>query len=139
MRIIALLISLIIACSPWIQVRAQPGVIGPPNAISCNKLYGLSPGSAGLQTMVAGVTGQSIFICGWQTTISTGNATWQLFGGTGTNCGTVATALTPPMNIGTTPLTTQFGYAVLQLSQGANLCVNTASSNMAVIVWGAQF
>ena len=137
-RVLFALLLIILAIPSW--VRAQPGIIGPPNAIVCNNIYGLSAGFSGpTQIVAASTTGQRVLICGWQVTVSGGaNSNFQVITGTGTNCANNSVPITPAFNVGSTPLTTTFGYAVAQTPQNYALCVNVSSSNTAVVIWGTQ-
>jgi hypothetical protein len=78
-------------------VRAQQAV-GPP-AIGCNQTFQVSQAAVAL-TKVITSGGRVISWCGWALNAGAAAGTAQLQFGTGTNCGTGTTVLTPAISLG---------------------------------------
>jgi len=119
--------------------QAQPTTIGPGNAILCNQGLQMAVGVTGVTQMLALATGQRIVICGWQVTNTASTGTFQLSTGTGSNCGTGNTVLTPVMSVGVSPTTYNSSFAILQTPLSQALCGNQSVNTMSAIVWAAQF
>ena len=120
--------------------RAQPAIVGPPNAIICNGAAQTAIGVSGQTQTVAGVAGRSIYICGWHVTNSGASGTFQLSYGTGSNCGTGNALVTPAFTVtSTAPATDHIDYAVVQVPAGNALCINPSVATIAAIIWFAQF
>jgi hypothetical protein len=123
---------------------AQGTIVGPSNAILCNQFAMATPVSATTTSLVAGVAGKSVFICGWHVTStqSGGTNTFQLvYGVQGGPC-TSPVTLTPAFNISNTaPSSDHIDFASTQTTAGAQLCVVTTGTTVgtAVGVWYAQF
>jgi hypothetical protein len=123
---------------------AQGTIVGPSNAILCNQFAMASPVAAGTISLVAGVAGKSVFICGWHVTSTQtgGTNTFQLEYGTQGGPCTSPTALTPAFNISNTaPSADHIDYASIQTTAGAQLCVVSSGTTVgtAIGVWYAQF
>jgi hypothetical protein len=117
--------------------------VGPPNQILCNKGIINTANPVALTQIVAGVPGQAIAVCGWHatTTVTATNSTFQLEYGTGTNCGTNTTSLTPAINVASTaPSADHVDFAHLGLPAGASLCLITAGTtpNIELLVYVSQ-
>jgi hypothetical protein len=103
-----------------------------------------SPVTAATTSLVQGVAGKFVFVCGWHVTSTQtgGTNTFQLVYGTqGGPCGS-PTPLTPAFNISNTaPSSDHIDYASIQTGLGAQLCVVTTGTTVgtAVGVWYAQF
>ena len=94
-RAIALaLLGLLLAC----PAEAQLPVGG--QAVVCSQVFQVSQGAVALTRIVQGITNLSISICGWDVNAGAAAGTWQLQYGTGTNCGTSTTTLTPAYSLG---------------------------------------
>lgn len=107
--------------------------IGPPNQIQCN-LYGqVSAAAAGTSSVVAGVAGTRINICGWHVTTSQTAATdtFQFEYGTQGGPCTTPTVITPALNVSNTaPSADHIDFAGFSLPAGAQLCVVAAGATV---------
>jgi hypothetical protein len=120
-------------------VPAKAQTVGPSNAILCNKVYISGALGNGTTQLVAGVTGQSISICGWDLE-GTGTGTTQLILGTGASC-------TSPTNVTVNMTSTvssfnsdHIPYAWITSTPGQSLCAVVASSPSALTtVYYSQF
>jgi hypothetical protein len=125
---------------PWLGlIGLAQAQVGPPNQIQCNKAVNFT-GNAALQQILALQAGQSIYICGWHVTSTSGTTTtFQLEYGTGSNCGTGTQVLTPPLNVTlSAPSADHIDYASMQTPAGQALCVN-APATVTGIIWVSQF
>lgn len=117
--------------------------VGPSNAILCNKVAQATIASATTTSLVAGVTGQSIFICGWHVTSILGTtSTFQFEYGTQGGPCTTPTVITPAFNVtSAAPSGDHVTYATLNAPAGAQLCVVTGSGTTgdAVLIYYSQF
>src|SRR5215475_4902923 len=116
--------------------------VGPPNPILCNKTAFASPSTATTTSMVTGVAGQTIQICGWHVTsiVATQN-TFQFEWGTQGGPCTTPTTFTPAFGvINSAPSVDHIEFASVSLPAGAQLCVvTTAATALQVLVWYSQF
>lgn len=119
--------------------RAQPTTIGPGNAILCNLATPVNVGVSGVTQILPAIANQRIVICGWQVTNTAVSGTIQLSYGTGSNCATGNTTLTPVMSVGNTALTDHTGFAILQTPLSQALCANPSVATISAIIWTAQF
>lgn len=78
------------------SAAAQSG--GQP--VVCTQTFQVSQGAVALTKIVSGVAGKTITICGYVGNAGAAAGTFQLQYGTGTNCGTSTTALTPAFALG---------------------------------------
>src|SRR5258707_8339605 len=76
-------------------------VVGPSAQVLCNKVANVAVGPTSATQLVAGVAGQSTFVCGWQITNTGATGTFTLIYGTGTTC-TSPTTLVTVQNITST-------------------------------------
>lgn len=124
--------------------------IGPSNTILCNQMASTvqtGTGSNVTTSIINGVAGKIVVICGWHVTESgTTAGTFQLAYGTqGGPCGAPLgpVNLTPAFSVSSTaPATDHVDWASLSIPSGAQLCVVTggaATSTMQIGVWTAQF
>jgi hypothetical protein len=140
-----LLVAVVLLFFPFLreQVRGQGGLIGPGNAILCNQLSQASPVTATTTSLMAGVAGKVIVICGWHVTSNqSAVTTFQFEYGTQGGPCTTPTTITPAYSVtSTAPATDHVDYASLSIPAGAQLCVVTtgATVGMQVGVWTAQF
>jgi hypothetical protein len=116
--------------------------VSPNQMFGCNQSKFYDASTSGATKLVAGVAGKGIYVCGWNF-LAGGTVNVSLVYGTGTNCGTGTTAITPafqftaqtadidhlPVYTGITPVPTP-----------NDLCIN-ASAGVAVqaIVYYTQF
>jgi len=136
-----LLILLMWAGSALSPARAQ-GVGGQP--IVCNQ-WAQASVAAGTTKLVTGAVGKIINICGFVFS-SSGAATGQLVYGTGANCGSNQTVITPVWNItGSQPtgmLNGNATYAVPQLfnpTTAFDLCATIATTTTNVTIVYGQY
>lgn len=132
-----LLLALGIALSLCAGAQAQPTVIGPGNAILCNKIVAFT-GTAALAQIQAAVTGQVINICGWQATNTAASGTFNLEYGTGAACGTGTVSITGALSVGATAVSAQSTFSTFTLPAGNSLCQNSTATVTGVI-WLSQF
>jgi hypothetical protein len=134
-----LALSLLAAiCACPLPARAQ---VGPPNQLQCNQLISQSASTTSLATLLAGVAGKVIVVCGWHVTSSSGTAsTFQLSSGTGTNCATTNVNLTPAFNVtSTAPSADHVDFAQLSIPAGNNLCIISSGTSLQPSVWVGQY
>lgn len=117
--------------------KAQPTVIGPANAILCNKVVNFT-GSAATAQIIAGVTGQIVAICGWSVTNTAASGTVQFSTGTGSNCGTGNATISPLMSVSTNSVTDHATYASQNVVAGNAICQN-ATATITGILYYSQF
>lgn len=108
-----------------LHAQANPG---PP--VHCTLSVIINTASAATTQLVAAVAGQAIHICGFifQSAAAT---TGKLVSGTGVNCGTNTTDLTPPFVFTTTPHAVPFGNPVGLLKRATvshALCVTNSQA-----------
>jgi urease alpha subunit len=125
----------------WPWAAQAENTVGPSNQVLCTQLVFQSASTASLATLLAGAPGKIIFICGWQVTSSNAAAsTFQLSSGTGTNCGTTNTNITPPYNVtSTAPATDHVSIASISLPVGNNLCVISSGTSLQIGIWVGQY
>lgn len=95
MKKLLLILGLVLYGGP-----AYPQASGPPAAIFCNKSFVVSAGATAITQIVALVSGQAIHICGYDINAGAAAGTFQLTVGTGSNCGTNTTNVTPAFSLG---------------------------------------
>src|SRR5690242_622163 len=137
-----LLLPFALLLSLWgvVPLKAQPAIVGPPNAVQCNQLASLAVGSTGLTQIVAAVAGQRVFICGWHVTNTGATGTFLFANGTGSNCGTNTVTQIPALNVtSTAPSADHQTFASFQTPIGAAFCVNPSVNTIAVVIYYAQF
>src|SRR5215813_13951546 len=124
------LLALLLSCG---AAQAQP--IGPP-IIGCNQIFQVTQGAVALTKIVSSVTGKLISLCGWAAN-GNGAATVQLQYGTGTNCGTGTTSLTPAVSLAAnTSYSDHPGFVFFSLPSGNDLClVTTGAGTSNVMVY----
>jgi len=146
-RYLSSLALLALLCWVVLPDRPTQAQVGPSNQILCNKLASATltgTGSTVTTSLMSGLTGQTIVICGWHVTESgTTSGTFQLISGTqGGPCGT-PTVITPGFSVSSTaPATDHVDYASLSLPMSSQLCVVTtgaATSTLQIGIWAAQF
>lgn len=137
-KLVAALSLLLALCAA--PARAE-NTIGPSNQVLCTQLVFQAASIASLKTLLAGVAGKTIFICGWHVTSSAATvSTFQFSTGTGTDCATTNTNLTPAYNvINTAPATDHVSIASLSLTPGNNLCVTSSTTSLQISVWVGQY
>lgn len=134
----ALLLYFGLACAVLAPARAE-NTIGPTNQVLCNKVANVAVGPTSATQVVAGVSGQSIFICGYQISNTAATGTFTLISGTGSTCTTPTTIITPQNVTNTAPATYNVGVAQMQIAAGATLCVTPSVATIATTVWYSQF
>jgi hypothetical protein len=68
--------------------------------VYCGRSFTVSAGATAITQAVAGVTGQTIAVCGYDINAGAAAGTFQLTVGTGTNCGTNTLNITPAFSLG---------------------------------------
>lgn len=134
-----LFLALALALSALIPgAQAQGPVVGPGNIILCGKGATFT-GTAALAQIIAAVSNQSIFICGWHITNTAAAGTFAFSYGTGSNCGTGTVNILSNVSVSNTaPATDHIDYAFLQIPVGNALCQNSTAT-VSGAVWFNQF
>ncbi len=120
------------------SVAQAENTVGPSAQILCNKVANVAVGPSSATQVVAGVVGQSIFICGYQITNTAATGTFSLIYGTGSTCTTPTTLVTTQNVTSTAPATYNVGVAQMQVPAGATLCVIPIAT-VATTIWFSQF
>lgn len=125
-------------------VSQQPTSGGYTNnipVVACNLYAKYDASTNGDTQVVALVAGSSIYICGYGIHVGASATNVKLEYGTGTNCATGTTALTPAWVLaisGDKTVMSPF-YAGLSVPTGNALCINTSAGNpVQVEVYYAQ-
>ena len=121
--------------------------VGPLTAPRCNNIAIQAASTASLATLIAGVAGKTIAICGWHVTSSAATAsTFQFSQGTGTNCATTNTPWTPAFNVtSTAPSADHSEQASLTFASfpatatPINVCVISSTTSLQISVWYSQY
>jgi hypothetical protein len=115
---------------------AFPQGVGPQTLL-CNKAFQVSQGATALTKVVSNVPSQQISLCGWALNAGAAAATAQLEYGTGTNCATGTTAITPAISLGVNGTYVDHSTYVNQsVPQLADLClVTTGTGPMQVTIY----
>ena len=112
---------------------------GPPNQIICNKIASFSGVSVSTQ-LVALISGQSVFICGWHVTNTAAAGTFQFTYGTGAACITGPNNITPALNVtSSAPSADHIDYATVSTAMGNALCVTPSVTTISGLVFYSQF
>jgi hypothetical protein len=140
-KLVAALAFFWLAC---VAPALADNTVGPTNQIICNKTVALTIASATTTSAIAGVAGQSIFICGWHVT-TTQAATFPTFqfeyGTQGGPC-TTPTAVTPAFGVtNTAPSADHVSIATIQTPAGTQFCVvsGATTTNLAIELYYSQF
>lgn len=137
---LALLLTAALSLSFHAPVPAvAENTVGPSNAILCNKVANVAVGPTSATQIIAGIAGQSIFICGYQVTNTGATGTFTIISGTGSTCTTPTTLVTVQNVTSTAPATYNVGVAQMQAVAGATLCVTPSVATIATTVWFSQF
>ena len=120
--------------------KAQGPIVGPGQPILCVSAAPFAVGPTTLTTIVAGVAGKAINVCGWHITNTGTTGTFAFSTGTGVNCVTSPTQIVPPQNVtSTAPITDHIDYAFLTIPGGQSLCILPSVATIAAIVYYNQF
>jgi hypothetical protein len=123
----------------WSGGARPENVVGPTNFILCNKTAFASPASATTTSLLAGVAGTTVNICGWHVTSNQSTSTTFQFeyGTQGGPC-TSPTTFTPAFSVtSTAPSADRQQFAYISVPVGAQVCVVTTGSTVgqAVMIW----
>lgn len=77
-----------------LTIPSHAQVVGGQQIV-CNKFFQVSQGAVALTKIISGVSGTTISLCGWSANAGAATGTFALSYGTGTNCGTGTTSITP--------------------------------------------
>lgn len=128
----------LLLCLALSSAALAENTVGPTNNIICNK-QGQLTGTGATAQIVAGVAGQSIFICGWHVTNTAASGTFQFSFGTGSTC-TSGTNVTPAFTVSNTaPSADHITAAWTNGAAGQTLCVNATITTVVVMVFYSQF
>lgn len=119
------------------SVSAALAQANGPSQIGCNQVFQVSQAATALTKIVTNISGKQISICGWALNAGAATATAQLEYGTGTNCGTGTTAISPVMSLGINGvLVDHIDYSPLSLPRLNDLClVTTGTGPMQVMIY----
>lgn len=125
-----------------LEVPAQAQLLpqGPVGVAYCTKsVFGQITGVQAATTIIAGVAGQQIYICGTNLDTTTGTQTFQLVYGTGTNCATGQVAATTTYTIpANANIVDHIPYAAISVPAGNSVCsVTTTATN--VLQWTVYY
>jgi hypothetical protein len=141
MKRLCLILLLVLAPT---MAYGQGAPIGPNGGILCNQLVGISKTTAAT-TLVNGVPGQVISICGWFGTSAQSSPTsFQLISGSqGGPCGSPVT-LTPTIAVtSSAPADDHVDNVSITIPQGQQLCITTATFggpiSLQIGVWFSQY
>lgn len=121
--------------------------IGPQNFVQCSQALVKAVGTATTVTLLTGVSGKIIYLCGWSMTNTgtAGTGSFQLTYGTATTCSANNAALTSVLNVSnTSPATDHVQFAQIQVpnnsSAGANpdLCL-VVTSGVGGLIYIGQY
>src|SRR5882672_334688 len=118
---------LALGISVWLTISAFAQTVGPTNTILCNKTASVAIATATTTSLVSGIAGQAIMLCGWHvTSTQSATSTFQLEYGTQGGPCTTPTTITPAFNVtNTAPSADHIEYAHTSLPTATQLCVVT--------------
>jgi hypothetical protein len=113
---------------------AQAQSFVPPSAHLCDRA---TSGSA-VQQIATAVASVNIYVCGYAIDATASAATFTLAYGTGTNCGTGTTNVSPAfIGSGQGSAFVDHGtFSFVTLPAGQNLCVVSANNSTYAVYWG---
>lgn|SRR5215475_15233673 len=117
------------------------GQVGPANMILCNQVATMGIGPTTIQTLITGVAGRNINLCGWHVTNSGATGTFSITAGqqTTTPCDTNTRTIVPAMNVSNTaPSADHSGYAFFSTPSATpayNVCVTPSVATIAVVLY----
>jgi hypothetical protein len=134
MRIALVLLVLLSA------TRALAQTVGPGPAY-CAKSFFVSAGATTMTQQVAPIAGQRVVVCGYVLNAGSAAATFLLSYGTGSNCGTGTTALTPTFSLPINGVVANRGVTVGETTPlGQALCYTiTGTGPMNAVVYYDQY
>src|SRR5262249_31371487 len=123
---------------------AESQQIGPLNTVLCSQALIKTVGTATIQTLLTGVSGKIIYLCGWSMTNTgtAGTGSFRLLYGQSTACSVNGTNITSDLSVSnTSPATDHTQYASLNVPATTSatvndLCVNVTSGVGGVIYIG---
>ena len=135
-----ILLALLLVLTP--QLALAQSVVGPTNAILCNKTATFA-GLAANTVLVPVVSGQIVVVCGWHVTTSSGTSvTFSLATGTQTTnpCDTGTKSITPALSVtSSAPSADHIDFAIASSAAGQALCVTPSSNTISGLVYYSQF
>jgi len=136
---LCLLATLSLSLWAWAPLPAlAENAVGPTNAILCNKANSLI-GTGAAASIVPGVAGQSINICGWHVTNTAATGTFQFVYGTGATC-TSPTSITPVFSVSNTaPSADHISVAWFSVPAGQTVCLNATVTTVTAEFYFSQF
>ena len=134
-KLSAVLVPLWLACA---APAFAENTVGPSNQVLCNK-QAILIGTGAAAQIVAAVTGQSIFICGWHVTNTAASGSFQFTFGTGSTC-TTPTSVTGVFSVSNTaPSADHITAAWTNGGAGQTLCLNATVTTVTGEVFYSQF
>lgn len=116
--------------------------VGPSGQIACNQTATMAVGPTSVQSLVAGVAGKTVFVCGWHVTNTGATGTFSITTGTQTTnpCDTGTKSITPALNV-TNAATSgdHVDWAQVSGAVGAGLCLTPSVATIAAVVWFSQY
>lgn len=129
-----------IACAILLGLTAPTGAqsVGGQQIV-CDSVFQVSQGAVALTEIVAAEEGKQISLCGWAFNTGVAEAAVQLQYGTGTDCGTGTTPITPAVALEINgDYVDHIPYAFFSLPRDNNLCLVTtgAGSSQVMVYYG---
>jgi hypothetical protein len=126
------LFSLLISWFLLNGAQAQP--FGPPSAHLCDRVTGGST----VQQVATANAGANIYVCGYVIDATGSAATFTLAYGTGANCGTGTTNVSPAFQGSGqgASFADHATFAFVTLPAGQNLCVISSTNAAYAVYWG---
>jgi len=135
-KIFAGLLALGLAFAP---AAALAQAVGPTNQIMCNQSATFT-GTGAAATVITGVTGQGINVCGWHITNTAATGTFAITTGGGAGCGTNTVPITGTLSVtSTAPSADHIEYATFSAGGGTNVCVNATVTTVTGVLWFSRF
>lgn len=125
----------------WALAPASAQENGPPNSILCNKSATMAATPTSVTAVIAAVTGQRIYLCGWNITNTGATGTVAVTSGTqATNpCDTGTVTITPALSVtNTMSQVDHIIYAAVQSLPGQAMCVTPSVATIAAVLWYYQ-
>lgn len=103
-------------------------LVGPAHALDCTQSTFYDASTSGATKLISGIATQRVFICGY-TLVGGGTATVKFETGTGTNCATNETAITPAYTMvsGTVIPDNPGVFAGLVAGPALDFCIKTSA------------
>jgi hypothetical protein len=137
-RLRTLLASIFLSAGITFAIAQQVGIntrqsgipVVPVSGCDTHAFYDASDN--GLKTLVAGTTGKRVYVCAYIMATGSSATNLSLTSGTGVDCGTSSTAITPAYQLAANDrvgAATPFWAGLVTLAPGTSLCINASAGN----------